>query len=89
MDYEYCFSNNIYVLSTAPVFAQSVAEIAVGFTFSLKRDIHQSHLDFIKGQEKYGLEGNKGSTSIKSPSFLVIDLSKDSKSSSLSCFTTL
>ena len=59
MDYEYCFSNNIYVLSTAPVFAQTVAEMAVGFTFSLKRDIHQAHLDFIKGQEKYGLEGNK------------------------------
>ena len=65
MDYEYCFSNNIYVLSTAPVFAQTVAEIAVGFTFSLKRDIHQSHLDFIKGQEKYGLEGNKGSSLLK------------------------
>ena len=59
MDYEYCFANNIYVLSTAPVFAQTVAEMAVGFTFSLKRDIHQAHLDFIKGQEKYGLEGNK------------------------------
>ena len=32
MDYEYCFRNGIYVLSTAPVFAQTVAEIAVGFT---------------------------------------------------------
>ena len=29
MDYEYCFTNGIYVLSTAPVFAQTVAEIAV------------------------------------------------------------
>jgi len=58
MDYGYCFKNNIYVLSTAPVFAQTVAEIAVGFTLSLKRDIHQSHLDFIQKKEKYGLEGN-------------------------------
>ena len=58
MDYDYCFKNNIYVLSTAPVFAQTVAEIAVGFTISLKRDIHTSHLDFINGNEKYGLEGN-------------------------------
>ena len=58
MDYDYCFKNNIYVLSTAPVFAQTVAEIAVGFTLSLKRDIHQSHLDFIQKKEKYGLEGN-------------------------------
>ena len=58
MDYDYCFKNSIYVLSTAPVFAQTVAEIAVGFTLSLKRDIHQSHLDFIQKKEKYGLEGN-------------------------------
>jgi len=58
MDYDYCFKNNVYVLSTAPVFAQTVAEIAVGFTLSLKRDIHQSHLDFIQKKEKYGLEGN-------------------------------
>lgn len=58
MDYDYCFRNNIYVLSTAPVFAQTVAEIALGFTISLKRDIHTSHLDFINGNEKYGLEGN-------------------------------
>ena len=65
MDYEYCFANNIYVLSTAPVFAQTVAEMAVGFTFSLKRDIHQAHLDFIKRQEKYGLEGNKSSSLLK------------------------
>ena len=58
MDYDYCFKNNVYVLSTAPVFAQTVAEIAVGFTLSLKRDIHQSHLDFIQKKEKYGLDGN-------------------------------
>ena len=58
MDYDYCFKNNIYVLSTAPVFAQSVAEIAVGLTISLKRDIHKAHLDFFQKKEKYGLESN-------------------------------
>ena len=58
MDYDYCFKNNIYVLSTAPVFAQSVAEIAVGLTISLKRDIHKAHLDFYQKKEKYGLESN-------------------------------
>jgi len=52
------FTNNIYVLSTAPVFAQSVAEIAVGLTISLKRDIHKAHLDFFQKKEKYGLESN-------------------------------
>ncbi len=65
MDYDYCFKNNIYVLSTAPVFAQTVAEIAVGFTLSLKRDIHQSHLDFIQKKEKYGLEGNMNCSLLK------------------------
>ena len=58
MDYEYCFKNDIHVLSTAPVFAQTVAEIAVGLTLSLKREIHQSHIDFINNEEKYGLESN-------------------------------
>ena len=61
MDYDYCFNNNIYVLSTAPVFAQSVAEIAIGLTISLKREIHTAHLDFIQKKEKYGLESNKRS----------------------------
>ena len=62
MDYDYCFNNNIYVLSTAPVFAQSVAEIAIGLTISLKREIHTAHLDFIQKKEKYGLESNKRSS---------------------------
>ena len=62
MDYDYCFNNNIYVLSTAPVFAQSVAEIAIGLTISLKREIHKAHLDFIQKKEKYGLESNKRSS---------------------------
>jgi len=57
MDYEYCFKNNIYVLSTAPVFAQTVAEIAVGFTLSLKRDIHQSHLGFHSKERKIWIRG--------------------------------
>jgi len=60
MDYDYCFRNNIHVLSTAPVFAQTVAEIALGFALSLKRNIHGAHLDFISGKEQYGLESNVG-----------------------------
>lgn len=65
MDYDYCLKNNIYVLSTAPVFAQTVAEIALGFTLSLKRDIHQNHLDFIQNKEKYGLESNTNANLLK------------------------
>jgi len=82
MDYEYCFTNGIYVLSTAPVFAQTVAEIAVGFTLSLKREIHQSHIDFMNNKEKYGLESNKNCSLLKNNTLSFIgfgDLAKKLK----------
>ncbi len=82
MDYEYCFTNGIYVLSTAPVFAQTVAEIAVGFTLSLKREIHQSHIDFINNKEKYGLESNINCSLLKNNTLSFIgfgDLAKKLK----------
>ncbi len=56
MDYDYCFKNNIHVLATSPVFAQPVAEMALGLTLSIARSIHIAHHDFIKGKEKYGGE---------------------------------
>ena len=58
MDYQYCFKKGIYVIATSPVFSKPVAEIALGMTLSLLRNIHNAHLDFIKGREKYGLESN-------------------------------
>jgi len=58
IDYKYCFKKGIYVIATSPVFSKPVAEIAVGMTLSLLRNIHNAHLDFIKGKEKYGLESN-------------------------------
>ena len=58
MDYDYCFKNGIYVIATSPVFSKPVAEMALGMTLSLLRNIHNAHSDFIKGQEKYGLESN-------------------------------
>ena len=58
MDYQYCFKKGIYVIATSPVFSKPVAEIALGMTLSLLRNIHNAHLDFIKGKEKYGLESN-------------------------------
>ena len=58
MDYQYCFKKGIHVIATSPVFSKPVAEIALGMTLSLLRNIHNAHLDFIKGQEKYGLESN-------------------------------
>ena len=58
IDYEYCFKKNIHVIATSPVFSIPVAEIALGMTLSLLRNIHNSHFDFINGKEIYGLKSN-------------------------------
>ena len=58
MDYDYCFKHGIHVIATSPVFSKPVAEIALGMTLSLLRNIHNAHLDFINAKEKYGLESN-------------------------------
>ncbi len=59
MDYQHCFRNQVHVLTVSPVFAQPVAELALGLTLSLARDIPGAHTQFTKGQEQYGLEGNQ------------------------------
>lgn len=79
MDYEYCFKNDIHVLSTSPVFAQPVAELALGLTLSLARDIHNAHKDFIASKEKYGGEASKKNFLLKDKAFGMIgfgDLAK-------------
>ena len=58
MDYEYCFKKGIHVIATSPVFSKPVAEIALGMTLSLLRNIHIAHSDFVNGKEKYGLVSN-------------------------------
>ena len=58
MDYDYCFKKGIHVIATSPVFSKPVAELALGMTLSLLRNIHAAHSDFIEGKEKYGLESN-------------------------------
>ena len=58
MDYGYCFKKGIHVIATSPVFSKPVAELALGMTLSLLRNIHTAHSDFIKRKEKYGLESN-------------------------------
>ena len=65
MDYDYCFKNNIHVLATSPVFAQPVAEMALGLTLSIARSIHIAHNDFVKGKEKYGGEISQNNFLIK------------------------
>ncbi len=59
MDYDACFRRNIHVLSISPVFAQPVAELALGLALSLARDIPRAHQSFQEGTEQYGLAGNQ------------------------------
>jgi len=58
VDYSYCDKKGIHVIATSPVFSKPVAEIALGMTISLLRNIHNAHFDFLKKREKYGLESN-------------------------------
>ena len=58
IDYNYCFKKKIDVIATSPVFSKPVAEIALGMTLSILRNIHNAHFDFVKGKEKYGLKSN-------------------------------
>lgn len=79
MDYDFCFKNGIHVLATSPVFAQPVAEMALGLTLSLARSIHVAHNDFKIGQEKYGGENSKKNFLLKDKTFGMIgfgDLSR-------------
>ena len=72
MDYDYCFKNDIHVLATSPVFAQPVAEMALGLTLSIARSIHIAHNDFIRGTEKYGGEISSNNFLLKNKNFGII-----------------
>ncbi len=58
MDYDACFRRKVHVLVVSPVFARPVAELALGLTLALARDICGAHRDFVDGRERYGLESN-------------------------------
>jgi phosphoglycerate dehydrogenase-like enzyme len=59
IDYAYCFRNGIRVLSTSPVFAEPVAEAALGMAIDLARGISRSDRHFRDGTEEYGLAANR------------------------------
>ena len=46
IDYDYCFRNSIRVLSTSPVFAEPVAEAALGMAIDVARGISKSDRRF-------------------------------------------
>ena len=58
MDYDYCFTNGIHVLTTGRVFAAPVAEIGLGMALSLERNIGGADRAFRAGKELWGGDGN-------------------------------
>jgi phosphoglycerate dehydrogenase-like enzyme len=57
VDYAECFRRGIQVLSIAPVFAQPVAEMALGMALDLARGITRADRLMREGREQYGLAG--------------------------------
>ena len=58
MDYDYCFTNGIHVLTTGRVFAVPVAEVGLGMALSLERNISGADRAFRAGKELWGGDGN-------------------------------
>jgi phosphoglycerate dehydrogenase-like enzyme len=58
IDYAYCFRHGVRVLNISPVFAEPVAEAALGMAIDLARGITQSDRHFREGTERYGLAAN-------------------------------
>jgi phosphoglycerate dehydrogenase-like enzyme len=58
IDYAYCFQHGIRVLNISPVFAEPVAEAALGMAIDLARGITRSDRHFRQSTEQYGLAAN-------------------------------
>lgn len=58
MDYAACFARGVHVLTTAPVFAEPVAEIGLCFALALARDVVEADIAFREGREGWGFAGN-------------------------------
>jgi phosphoglycerate dehydrogenase-like enzyme len=65
VDYEACFEQQIRVLSCGPVYAQPVAEYALGLALDLARGITQADRDFRAGRERYTHDGTTGSVLLR------------------------
>jgi phosphoglycerate dehydrogenase-like enzyme len=61
VDYEHCFTRGIHVLGCGPVFAQPVAEHALGLALDLCRGISREDRAFRAGEEAYGPESSADS----------------------------
>ena len=65
VDYAECFRRGIQVLSIAPVFAQPVAEMALGLALDLARGIARGDRLMREGREQYGLAGNRDAFALR------------------------
>jgi phosphoglycerate dehydrogenase-like enzyme len=64
IDYGYCFRAGIRVLTISPVFAEPVAEAALGMAIDLARGITRSDRHFRQRTEEYGLAANREAFSL-------------------------
>jgi phosphoglycerate dehydrogenase-like enzyme len=65
VDYAECFRRGIQVLSIAPVFAQPVAEMALGLALDLARGITRGDRLMREVREQYGLAGNRDAFALR------------------------
>ncbi len=73
VDYGECHRRGIHVLSTGPVFAKPVAEMALGMALSLARRIHQADAAIRSGSESlYGMEDNHDSILLSGRTMAVV-----------------
>jgi phosphoglycerate dehydrogenase-like enzyme len=63
-DYDYCFANHIQVLTAAPAFARSVAEMALGMALACGREIVAGDRAMRAGNEQWSHAGNANTFSL-------------------------
>lgn len=64
IDYAFAMSRGVRVLNISPVFAEPVAEAALGMAIDLARGISRSDRYFRNNTEKYGLDANRDAYSL-------------------------
>ncbi len=64
LDYEHCFSRSIRVLSCAPAYGPSVAELALGLAIAAGRNMADCHVAVREGEETWGATSNLTAVSL-------------------------
>jgi phosphoglycerate dehydrogenase-like enzyme len=64
IDYAHAMARGVRVLNISPVFAEPVAEAALGMAIDLARGISRSDRHFRRGTEHYGLDANRDAYSL-------------------------